>query len=107
MKKKGEPVGPVCAWCGADLGTRAPMSGPQVARTICAECAKHLAKYRQPVLVVSRSWARLYDTLFQLLRDREDIQVILDRRDPARAKHKSARWKGPDRRRDGASMAVQ
>jgi len=83
------------------------MSGPQVARTICAECAKHLAKYRQPVLVVSRSWARLYDTLFQLLRDREDIQVILDRRDPARAKHKSARWKGPDRRRDGASMAVQ
>lgn len=78
-----------------------------MASTICAECAERLAQYRQPVLVVSRSWARLYDQLLELLKDREDIQVILDRRDSTSARAKDASWNGPDRRGSGDSLTLK
>lgn len=90
----------VCAWCGTDLGMKEPLDDPEVAKTICPGCAQRLAQYRKPVLVVSQSWARLYDELLELLKDREDIQVVLDRRDPTCARAKDTAWNGPDRRRN-------
>jgi hypothetical protein len=97
----------ICAWCGADLGAKEPLDDPEVAKTICADCSERLVQYRKPVLVVSRSWARLFDELVELLKDREDIQVILDRREPAGTKAKDAGWKGPDRRRNGDSLTIK
>ena len=97
----------ICAWCGRDLGVKEPLDDPEVARTICADCAERLAQYRKPVLVVSQSWARLYDELLAILKDREDIQVVLDRRDPAHPGAKDASWKGPDRRQRGDPPALK
>lgn len=97
----------VCAWCGKDVGVKEPLDDPEVAKTICAGCAEQLAQYRKPVLVVSRGWARLYDELLGILRDREDIQVVLDRRDPTKAEAKGAAWNGPDRRRSTDPLALK
>jgi hypothetical protein len=111
----------VCAWCGSDLGEKAP-SGQQrteavaaktppsapgeaksrkvsdVISTICRQCADRLAAYRSPVLVVSREWARLYEELAELMRARPDIQVVLDRRQQ-KAGDQASSWDGPERRR--------
>jgi hypothetical protein len=89
-----------CAWCGRDLGVKEPLKDTEVAKTICAGCAEQLAQYRMPVLVVSRSRTRLYDELLELLKDREDIQVILDRRDSTSAGAEDAGYNGPDRRQN-------
>jgi hypothetical protein len=97
----------ICAWCGRDLGVNEPLDDPVVARTICTDCAERLAQYRKPVLVVSKSWARLYDELLAILKDREDIQVVLDRRDPTPAGEKDAGWGGPDRRQRGDPLALK
>jgi hypothetical protein len=86
---------------------REPVDHPEVAQTICGSCAERLAKYRKPVLVVSRSWARLYDELLEILKDRQDIQVVLDRRDPTRAAGKDTGWDGPDRRRSESPLALK
>jgi len=111
----------VCAWCGSDLGERAPSvqqmtdevaakaptSAPgesksrkvsDVISTICRPCADRLAAYRSPVLVVSREWARLYEELAELMRVRPDIQVVLDRRQQ-KAEDQEIGWDGPERRR--------
>ncbi len=97
----------ICAWCGRDLGVKEPLNDPEVARTICADCAERLAQYRKPVLVVSQSWARLYDELLAILKDREDIQVVLDRRDPTHAGERDAGWEGPERRQRGDPLALK
>jgi len=97
----------ICAWCGAGLGEEEPLGDPEVTRTICTACAERLAEYRKPVLVVSRSWTRLYDELLEILKDRQDIQVVLDRRDPTRAGGKDTGWDGPDRRRSGDPLALK
>lgn len=111
----------VCAWCGCDLGERAPSgqqqaeglaakappSAPgettsrhasQVISTICRQCADRLAAYRSPVLVVSREWARLYEELAEMMKVRPDIQVVLDRRQE-KAEDQQSSWDGPERRR--------
>ncbi len=97
----------ICAWCGIDLGVKEPLDDPDVAKTICPGCAERLAQYRKPVLVVSRGWARLYVELLELLKYREDIQVILDRRDSTSAKTEDADWNGLDRRRSGGPLALK
>ena len=112
----------VCAWCGSDLGERrpsdqqtveetaakAPASTPSnaesrrdadVISTICRRCADRLAAYRSPVLVVSREWARLYEELAALMKDRPDIQVVLDRRQQKSGTGQASDWDGIERRR--------
>ena len=96
-----------CVWCGKDLGGKEPLKSTEVTKTICAGCAERLAQYRKPVLVVSRSRARLYDELLELLKDREDIQVILDRRDSAGAGPEDADYDGPDRRQNRDPLALK
>ena len=111
----------VCAWCGTDLGewapsgqqkteevaAKAPASAPGEAKsrkvsdvisTICRQCADRLAAYRSPVLVVSREWARLYEELAEMMKNRPDIQVVLDRRQQ-KAEDQESSWDGPERRR--------
>ena len=85
----------ICAWCGANLGQKEPLDNPNVAATICHGCAEHLAAYRNPVLVVSHKWASLYEEIVELLKDRPEIQVVLDRRDPT---GEETGWLGADRR---------
>jgi hypothetical protein len=113
----------VCAWCGTDLGAREPSEpgkgeeataeAPETASdealsrkdidvisTICRGCADRLAAYRSPVLVVSRDWARLYEELAEMMKDRPDIRVILDRRQQ-KAADEGSDWDGAERRRPG------
>jgi len=97
----------ICAWCGTNLEGREPLSDPEVTKSICAGCAAQLAQYRNPVLVVSRSWARLYEELSELLKDREGIQVVLDRRDSTSASASDAGWSGPDRRRSADPLVLR
>ena len=96
-----------CVWCGKDLGVKEPLENTEVTKTICAGCAEKLAQYRKPVLVVSRNRARLYDELLELLKDREDIQVILDRRDSTSAGREDAGYDGPDRRQNRDRLALK
>ena len=96
----------ICAWCGADLGVREPMDDPEVTRTICGGCAKRLVEYRRPVLVVSRNWTHLYVELLETLKDRLDIQVVLDRREPSGTNRQDSGWDGPDRRRNRDPLAI-
>jgi hypothetical protein len=120
----------ICAWCGTDLGagnaskdpemkrpaveplagdagTGQPAHAPEPPSTICRSCADDLAAYRKPVLVVSQDWARMYDQLVELMRGQPEIQVILDRRQPAKAEEGTRGWNGPDRRRGGRSLVVK
>lgn len=120
----------VCVWCGTDLGagsasndpkmkrpaadplagdasTGEPADAPQPRSTICRRCADDLAAYRKPVLVVSRDWARMYDRLVELMRGQSEIQVVLDRRQPAKPGEGTRGWNGPDRRRGGGSLDVK
>lgn len=118
----------LCAWCGSDLGERAP-SGQQstdevaakapasapgeaksrhvfdVISTICRRCADRLAAYRGPVLVVSRAWARLYEELAEMMKVRPDIQVVLDRRQ-LKAEDQESSWDGPERRQSDKSIRL-
>jgi len=111
----------VCAWCGGDLGEKGPSGqqkdkkasakapasrakkaksrkDPGVISTICRRCADRLAAYRSPVLVVSEEWARLYEELAEIMKDRPDIRVVLDRRQE-KAEDEESDWDGPERRR--------
>ena len=109
-----------CAWCGRDLGVKeaganresgaAAPAGEQpngdkgaedteVTSTICPRCAGALAAYRKPVLVVSREWARMYEDLVEMLKERPDIQIVIDRRQPENEGTEENGWKGPERRR--------
>lgn len=97
----------ICAWCGTDLGVKEPHDDPEVVKTICENCAERLAAYRKPVLVVSQSWARLYDGLLEILKHREDIQVVLDRRDPTNTGVKETDRTGPDRRGSEEPLALK
>lgn len=119
-----------CAWCGRDLGTDEPPDAlegeapsteasmshpgrprpsddPGVTSTICSGCAATLSAYRKPVLVVSQKWARMYEELVELLKDRPDIQVVLDRRHPTKKGREGAAWDGPERRKDRHSLALE
>jgi hypothetical protein len=89
----------ICAWCGTDLGPKEPLDNTSVAATICHGCAEKLVAYRNPVLVVSRRWARLYEEIVELLRQRPEIQVVLDRRDPSADGGSETDWNGANRRR--------
>ena len=119
----------ICAWCGRDLApdepsedlkggtpsTSAPTSpGAQQrqdvqegASSICSGCATGLAAYRKPVLVVSQKWARMYEELVELLKDRPDIQVVLDRRHPAGGRDEGTGWDGPERRKNRHPLALE
>ena len=109
-----------CAWCGRDLGVKDPSwngetepvnrvraqpdggkrsEDTEVTSTICPRCAEAFAAYRNPVLVVSREWARMYEDLVEMLKGRPDIQIVIDRRDSADEGTKEKDWKGPERRR--------
>jgi hypothetical protein len=88
-------------------GTGQPAHAPEPPSTICRRCADDLAAYRKPVLVVSQNWARMYDQLVELMRGQPEIQVILDRRQPAKEGEGTRGWKGPDRRRGGGSLDVK
>lgn len=110
-----------CAWCGRDLGVKegnanreaetaaAPADDPpngdkgaedtEVTSTICPRCAGALAAYRKPVLVVSREWARMYEDLVEMLKERPDIQIVIDRRQSENEGTEENGWKGPERRR--------
>lgn len=67
--------------------------------TICPRCAEAFAAYRNPVLVVSREWARMYEDLVEMLKGRPDIQVVIDRRQSADEGDEKGEWKGSERRR--------
>lgn len=67
--------------------------------TICPKCAEAFTAYRNPVLVVSREWARMYEDLVEILKGRPDIQIVIDRRKSADEDEEKAAWKGPERRR--------
>jgi hypothetical protein len=119
----------ICAWCGTDLGVKTPWDNgtdeilapgngaedpgntpshdPGVVSTICGDCAARLRAYRNPVLVVSREWARLYDELVEMMRGRPDIQVILDRRQPTGGGDGKDGWNGPERRRTDQPLALK
>ncbi len=121
----------ICAWCGIDLelesaggegpeaeeaaanssksepAVEKPSSTSAVTSTICRRCANDLAAYREPVLVVSREWVRMYDQLIELLKGRPEIQVILDRRQTVRASENSGEWDGPDRRKSQQPLALE
>jgi len=71
----------------------------EVTSTICPRCAGALAAYRKPVLVVSREWARMYEDLVEMLKERPDIQIVIDRRQPENEGTEENGWKGPERRR--------
>lgn len=109
-----------CAWCGRDLGVKdsagdreaepAPSNGghpgdgkrsedAEVTSTICPKCAEAFVAYRNPVLVVSREWARMYEDLVEMLKGRPDIQIVIDRRQSANEGDQEGDWHGPDRRR--------
>jgi len=109
-----------CAWCGRDLGVKEAGVNPEggagtpaadqsngdnraedteVTSTICPRCAGALAAYRKPVLVVSREWARMYEDLVEMLKERPDIQIVIDRRQPENEGTENNGWKGPERRR--------
>lgn len=94
----------ICAWCGTELGLKEPLQNTDVAATICQGCAEHLVAYRSPVLVVNQKWARLYEELVELLKDRPDIQVVLDRREPT---GEEGGWNGPNRRRTQPPFALE
>jgi hypothetical protein len=70
-----------------------------VTSTICPRCAGALAAYRKPVLVVSREWARMYEDLVEMLKERPDIQIVIDRRQSENEESKENGWTGPERRR--------
>jgi hypothetical protein len=97
----------ICVWCGTDLAAGSASNDPEPPSTICRRCADDLAAYRKPVLVVSQDWARMYDQLVELMRGQPEIQVILDRRQPAKAGEGTKGWNGPDRRRGGRSLVVK
>jgi hypothetical protein len=118
----------VCAWCGSDLGEKKPAGRPKgkkaaakasargarigksrkdpdVVSTICRRCAKRLAAYRGPVLVVSQDWARLYEELAEIMKDRPDIRVVLDRRQE-KTEDRESEWDGPERRRKDKPVEI-
>ena len=111
----------ICVWCGGELEseTEQRAENPSARETgaeglgsasqpsICHRCADGLAAYRKPVLVVSRDWARLYDRLVELLKGQPEIQVIVDRRQPAVPGEEEARWDGQDRRKKGQPLIVE
>jgi hypothetical protein len=120
MPSEEELVRRKCAWCGRDLGEKGaaenggdapaksgearpdagkPPQNSEVTSTICPTCAQTFAAYRNPVLVVSREWARLYEDLVEMLKGRPDIQVVIDRRQPTREGSQENGWTGPERRR--------
>ena len=112
-----------CAWCGRDLGVKEttgsrkgqpgtsggakaergnPSEDSEVTSTICPRCAEAFAAYRNPVLVVSREGARMYEDLVEMLKGRPEIQIVIDRRRSAAerdGKDGKDGWKGPERRR--------
>lgn len=111
----------MCAWCGKDLsgdnvsaeivrehpsaagstvgtGAEQDVSEPGVMSTICRACADTMAAYRNPVLVVSRKWARMYEELVEMFKDRPEVQVVLDRRSMAGGEGERGGWDGPERR---------
>lgn len=119
----------VCAWCGSDLGEKGPSGQPEIEEasaeapapaasearsrkdpdvisTICQRCADRMAAYRSPVLVVSKEWARLYEELAEMMKDRPDIKVILDRRQQT-AEDKESDWDGPERRRTDKPIELE
>jgi len=57
-----------------------------------------MAAYRKPILVVSREWARMYEELVEMFKDRPEIQVVLDRRYPGGGGLDGSDWNGPERR---------
>ena len=119
-EEEEERVRRKCAWCGRDLGVKeaganresgaaAPAveqpngdkcaEDTEVTSTICPRCAGALAAYRKPVLVVSREWARMYEDLVEMLKERPDIQIVIYRRQPENEGTEENGWKGPERRR--------
>lgn len=97
----------MCAWCGKDLGAKEPSDDPRVTSTICGECADRLLAYRNPVLVVSREWTRMYEELVEMLKSRPEIEVVLDRRDPTGEEGADTGWRGPDRRRARQPLSLE
>ncbi len=97
----------MCAWCGTVLGLKEPFDNSDVISTICSGCAERLVAYRRPVLVVSREWARLYEELVEIFKSRPEIQVILDRRDPANGGEGASRRTGPERRRVRQPLSLE
>lgn len=84
---------------GAKAERTKPAEDTEVTSTICPRCAEAFAAYRNPVLVVSREWARMYEDLVEMLKGRPDIQVVIDRRQSADEEDGKDDWKGPERRR--------
>ena len=120
IETEEEDVRRKCAWCGRDLGVKEPSGNrksqpgtsvgakaernkpsedTEVTSTICPRCAEAFAAYRNPVLVVSREWARMYEDLVEMLKGRPDIQVVIDRRQSADEGDEKGGWKGSERRR--------
>jgi len=94
-KRKTEPVAPG----GAQPNGGKRSKDTEVTSTICPKCAGALAAYRNPVLVVSREWARMYGDLVEMLKSRPDIQIVIDRRQPGNEGKEESAWDGPERRR--------
>ncbi len=97
----------MCAWCGTELGLKEPFDNSDVISTICSGCAEHLVKYRRPVLVVSREWVRLYEELVEIFKNRPEIQVILDRRDPTGGRDGASQRTGPERRKSRQAFSLE
>jgi hypothetical protein len=88
-------------------GARESSEEAEVTSTICSECANALAAYRKPVLVVSREWVRMYEELVEMFKNRPEIQVILDRRQPTGGEGEPNGWSGPERRRSRHPLALE
>jgi hypothetical protein len=120
IETEEERVRRKCAWCGRDLGVKEtsgsrksqpgtsvgaraerdkPAEDSEVTSTICPRCAEAFAAYRNPVLVVSREWVRMYEDLVEMLKGRPDIKIVIDRRRSADERDGKDGWKGPERRR--------
>jgi hypothetical protein len=86
---------------------KAPSEDAEAASRICPNCADRLAAYQKPALVVSRRWARMYEALVEMFKDRPDIQVVLDRREPGGQGPEGRDWNGPERRKKRHALTLE
>ncbi len=101
----------VCSWCQKDLGEKEPFEDPAITSTVCRGCLGELVTPEmRSLLVVRRDAASLYSEFRELLKDRPEVQVILDRRYGERRRSRrpvTKERRSGDRRREGMVISVE
>lgn len=101
----------VCSWCQRDLGEKEPFEDPAITSTVCRGCLGELVTPEmRGLLVVRRDAASLYSEFLELLKDRPEVQVILDRRYGERRSSclpVADERRSGDRRREGMVISVE